>query len=516
MLVKSTKKQFFMKKLLLSLFVLGLVSFANAQGTCATAINLTTNGTYTTGNINGTYKVACFNVFAPQGGGTAKGYWYKFTPATNGEISISSNLPTNDGVTKSDDTRVSISTGLCTGTLTCQSGNDDVSDTNYLSEIVNLPVVSGTTYLIEWDNRWSALPLDFTFTFTPVTCARPTVFYLPEYVSTSSADLYWDQTAVIPANYEVDWSNDFAAAAGTGTLVTADAGALAYSTANLSGITPSSNFRYFVRANCGATQSNWSGPYYAYLPAALPYSNDFENEAENFTDGFIGFNLFNSTSTSTPANYADGGVGYSMYTFNSTTAASDSRAYFRGVYMQAGEIATVSFKTRLLSLATPPTPSPMSFNLTVGDSQSAAGQATVVQSFTNNSDAAYTAHTASYTAPAAGLYFFGIHNNTPTGATETFLFLDTVAITTNLSTNDLLASSLAVHPNPTKDLVNVSNTTDAVVKNIIITDLNGRTVKSIDINATDVQVNISDLAIGVYMMNINTNQGSVTKKIVKE
>ncbi|WP_407934909.1 T9SS type A sorting domain-containing protein, partial [Flavobacterium lindanitolerans] len=29
------------------------------------------------------------------------------------------------------------------------------------------------------------------------------------------------------------------------------------------------------------------------------------------------------------------------------------------------------------------------------------------------------------------------------------------------------------------------------------------------------QVNISDLSAGVYMMNINSDQGSVTKKIIK-
>ena len=232
-----------MKKLLLSLFLLsiGMMTNVNAQATCASAITLTTNGTYTTGTINGTYKVACFPIFA-----TPKGYWYKFTPTTNGEISISSNLATNNGVTKSNDTRVSIATGLCAGTLTCVDGNDDVDDVNYLSELLNVPVVAGTTYLIQWDSRWSALPLDFTFTFTAIACARPTVFYLPEYSSTSSTDLYWDQTAPAPAEYEVDWSNDFVVPAGSGTLVTVPAGALAYSTANIADIPASTNFRFYT------------------------------------------------------------------------------------------------------------------------------------------------------------------------------------------------------------------------------------------------------------------------------
>ena len=39
-----------------------------------------------------------------------------------------------------------------------------------------------------------------------------------------------------------------------------------------------------------------------------------------------------------------------MYTFNSLTAASDARAYFRGMNLTAGEQVTVEFKTRLLRL----------------------------------------------------------------------------------------------------------------------------------------------------------------------
>ncbi|MBF6642363.1 T9SS type A sorting domain-containing protein [Flavobacterium sp. J49] len=499
-----------MKKLLLSLAVLFSFALSNAQGTCATAVTLTTNGTYTTGAINGTYKVACFGTFT-----NSKGYWYKFTAPSNGEITISSNLPSNDGVTKSDDTRVSVATGLCTGTLTCVAGNDDVDGENYLSELLNVPVTAGTVYLIQWDSRWSALALDFTFNFTPVACARPTVFYLPEYPSATSTDLYWNQTTVVPANYEVDWSTTFATPAGSGTSVTVAPGALTYSTVNIPGMPASSNFRYYVRSNCGASTSTWSGPYYGYLPATLPYSNDFEDVAENNTDGFINFALFNSGATSVPPNYADGGAGYSMYTFNSTTAVSDTRAYFRGVSLQAGEIVSISFKTRLYT-ATPPASS-MGFNLTVGSSQSAAGQATVVQSFVNSSDAAYTTHTATYTAPAAGVYYFGIHNNSAPGTTQTFLFLDTIVLGTNLANNDYLANSFNVFPNPTSDVINVTSNEGNVITSLSIVDINGRIVKSLEAtNNTLNQINVSDLNSGVYFININSVDGKVSKKFIKQ
>jgi uncharacterized protein YhhL (DUF1145 family) len=496
-----------MKKLLLFAFLALGISNSFAQLTCAAPTVLTTNGQYTTPTITGTYKVACFATFA-----SPKAIWYSFTAPSNGEISISTNLPTNVGPTNSVDTRISVATGLCTGTLTCVQGNDDVSDTNYLSELLNVPVVAGTTYLIEFDSRWSPKPADFTFDFVAVSCARPTVFYLPEYENTTSADLYWNQTTVIPTSYEVDWSTDYDAAAGTGTSVIVPAGALTYSTANIAGLPASSNFRYFVRADCGPTESSWSGPYYGYLPVTLPYTNGFEDETKNFTDGFINFSLFNSGATSTPPDYADGGAGYSVYTANSTTAVSNLRAYFRGVSLQAGEEATVTFKTRLYSATTA---SEMNFDLTVGDSQSAAGQTTIVETFINSSDAEYTTHTSTYVAPEAGIYYFGIHNNSASGGTQTFLFLDSIDITSNLSTNEVLANLFSVYPNPATNLVNISNTTDVLLNAAAIVDLNGRTVKNQKLaNVTEAQINVSDLAKGVYMMNISTDKGSFTKKLV--
>jgi hypothetical protein len=497
-----------MKTKLLLIISLFSVIAGFSQGTCATAVDITANGTYTTGTINGTYKVACYATFT-----SPKGNWYKFTPTSNGEVSISSNLPSNDGVTKSDDTRFSIATGLCSGTLTCVSGNDDISASNYLSELLNVPVTAGTTYYIQWDSRWSTLPLDFTFNYTAIACARPTVFYLPEYLSTSSTDLFWDQTTVYPTNYQIDWSNNLNATVGTGTLVTAPSGALAYSTVNLSGLTASSNFRYFVRANCGATQSNWSGPFYGYLPVSLPYTNGFEDASKNYTDGFINFSLITTDGTSTPPNYADGGAGSAMYTSNSTTAASNSRAYFRGMNLTAGEQVTVQFKTRLFAIA-PNVAEAISFNLTIGDSQSAAGQATVVQSYTNSSAAAYTTHTATFTAPSSGIFYFGIHNNTPQATTQTFLFLDSISLTTNLSTISNLISNINIYPNPTENFLNISNPNNVEIKSISVVDINGRIVKNQSDSLS--QINVSDLNAGVYFVTIEAAEGKTTKKFIKQ
>ena len=77
-----------------------------------------------------------------------------------------------------------------------------------------------------------------------------------------------------------------------------------------------------------------------------------------------------------------------------------------------------------------------------------------------------------------------------------------------------LASSFSVYPNPVKDVLSISNSINAEINAVIVTDINGRTVKQFNSNVS--QINISDLNAGVYFVNINSNEGSTTKKIVKQ
>lgn len=76
-------------------------------------------------------------------------------------------------------------------------------------------------------------------------------------------------------------------------------------------------------------------------------------------------------------------------------------------------------------------------------------------------------------------------------------------------------SQFAVYPNPANNVVNVSSD-KALVNAVSLVDINGRTVKSVQFDGvSSAQVNIADLANGVYMMNIKSDKGTVTKKVVK-
>lgn len=85
-----------------------------------------------------------------------------------------------------------------------------------------------------------------------------------------------------------------------------------------------------------------------------------------------------------------------------------------------------------------------------------------------------------------------------------------------LSINNALAGSFSVYPNPVKDMLNISNSIGAEINSVTVSDINGRTVKQVAVNGVESQINIADLNAGVYFVNINSNQGSLTKKIVKQ
>ncbi len=100
-----------------------------------------------------------------------------------------------------------------------------------------------------------------------------------------------------------------------------------------------------------------------------------------------------------------------------------------------------------------------------------------------------------------------VFDNLVTRASATDTLLETASFASTID--------FSVYPNPANDLVTISNTTNAIISNVEMTDLNGRIVKNTSLNATEGQINISDLSSGVYLMKVSSDQGSTTKKIIK-
>lgn len=85
-----------------------------------------------------------------------------------------------------------------------------------------------------------------------------------------------------------------------------------------------------------------------------------------------------------------------------------------------------------------------------------------------------------------------------------------------LAVNDInKKNNISVYPNPAVDFVEV-NTNDKSIKSIKLFDPSGKLVKSETINKKSAKVNVSNLAKGAYILNIETETGTESKKIIKK
>jgi hypothetical protein len=96
-------------------------------------------------------------------------------------------------------------------------------------------------------------------------------------------------------------------------------------------------------------------------------------------------------------------------------------------------------------------------------------------------------------------------------------YVDNIVYNTELGVKTSLISNLSIYPNPATDVVNIASSETASLYGVQITDINGRVVKTVKYNGVEsAQVNVSELANGVYIMSVTSDKGTSTQKIVKK
>ena len=80
-----------------------------------------------------------------------------------------------------------------------------------------------------------------------------------------------------------------------------------------------------------------------------------------------------------------------------------------------------------------------------------------------------------------------------------------------LGDNDL--TGVAVYPNPAQEVLNVTLPSNVEVNSATLIDVLGKTTGA---SLENGQMNIADLAAGVYILNMDTNLGSFSQKVIKQ
>ncbi len=290
----------------------------------------------------------------------------------------------------------------------------------------------------------------------------------------------------------------------------------------LSGLDSGTVYDFYLQKDCGGgDMSTWAGPF-AFNTVFPPVDPTYVESFENFTLPFVGWLAVpNDTPDGWFINQGlaqDGDFTCaSIAPLTPATNDADAWMFSRGVNLIAGAQVTIDFFVENF-VATGAT-NAANYAITLGTAQDAASQTIPVFAETDLVDIDYVARTATFTAPSTGIFYFGVHNMSPVnnvaGSTQALLF-DNFSVSQVLGVNEFLSSQFSVYPNPAKNVINISNTTNAAISLVEMTDMNGRVVKSQKVSGVSGQVSIADLASGMYMMNITTDQGKAVKKIVKQ
>jgi hypothetical protein len=95
---------------------------------------------------------------------------------------------------------------------------------------------------------------------------------------------------------------------------------------------------------------------------------------------------------------------------------------------------------------------------------------------------------------------------------EVDLVLNVVGTQGTAGLNENVISGLSVFPNPTSGLINIE-LAGSTINGATITDITGKVMK---LKLAGNSVDISNFASGVYFLNLDTDKGMATRKIVKE
>jgi hypothetical protein len=87
-----------------------------------------------------------------------------------------------------------------------------------------------------------------------------------------------------------------------------------------------------------------------------------------------------------------------------------------------------------------------------------------------------------------------------------------IATSNELSNN----TELALYPNPTQGIVTLSYIGDEKFNNAIITNINGKIIKKVDLSSFNesLDIDLSRFSIGMYFIKISTENTLITKKIL--
>lgn len=357
---------------------------------------------------------------------------------------------------------------------------------------------------------------DYTFTVVaPPACLQPSAQTVTNLTATS-ADLGWTDNAGA-STWDIEYGATPFTPTGTPNVV-----GTTTNPHNLTGLTASTSYEYYVRADCGGSgTSTWEGPFSfttacsAPVISSFPYSEDFDSETTpNVPCGWIISNDNGDgsewiTSTSNPNSGAN-----SLYLEYDASQASNDWIFTPELQLIGGNSYDLRFAYRSRG-----TSFLESMSVWLGSARDSISMTTMLFDSTNFGFTSYDTVMVSFTVPTTASYFIGFFGYS--NANEWGIYVDDFYLNTGLTTsiNDLDNISLNVYPNPNNGEFTLNvNTTDVNELAIRVVNLQGKEVyfqnSFTNLNSINERIDLSDNSSGIYFVIVTTDKGIVTHKMI--
>lgn len=244
----------------------------------------------------------------------------------------------------------------------------------------------------------------------------------------------------------------------------------------------------------------------------IPYTMGFETVQDGAcitienVNGATTWSIFTGTTST-----ASTGTKSIRYNWDAT-APGDDWFYTAGLNLTAGTSYTLTFNYK--SSDGPTYVENLEVKFGTAANAAAMTSAPIVTLAGINSAIAspFQSSTSTFTPPTTGVYYVGFHNTSVPD--QAFLYVDDISITATLSVGDFNLAKLSAHPNPVKDMLNLTYT-DAIT-NVTIYNLVGQQVMVKSFDSNEAKMDLSSLQTGNYIAKVTTSDGTKNLKIVKQ
>lgn len=340
-----------------------------------------------------------------------------------------------------------------------------------------------------------------TFLGKDVVCASPTGIAVSS-ITENSASVSWTESG---SNFSIQYGVD-GFTLGSGTIVNSIS-----SPYNFSSLNSGTDYSFYIKKYCTSpNESVWAGPYsFTTIFSAVtpPYNYGFEtNDDWSILNAGTG-NNWGIYTQAAPIPLAAEGTTFAGYVYNATNAAN-AWLFSRRLNLTAGTNYSIKFKYKIAD----GTVYQENFKVTMGTDKTVAAQTNILQTYTDVNLQVWTQADLNFTPTTSEVYYLAFNCTSP--ADRNILAIDDIQITSVLSSDSFESNEFTIYPNPATTILNISNTNNVEIKNISVTDINGRVVKNQA--GTLTQINVSDLNAGVYFVTIEAAEGKSTQKFIKK